>query len=374
MAVQQTVPQEEVLSFPESPLPTEAPAPEQQSAPSPKSPETEPPPSRAPEHPPKTSSQSPRPQGKRGPKGKKRRRRTSPVPVSMWLLPPFRLPFSNPREFLLWFLAGVNLWAIGAVLFCALGGYFLLGWLGQPRMTGVEQALAGGEGTRGLSYRVEQVGDGEAAVTGIWDPEKEESPPGPELAAALCAALSPDPIYGHSQHLYRSIANRFFEGKDFTLTILLQEAAKEKEEPLEPLFSVTRGPGDQEWPQPQCDAAFLREWKEAYGRYWSFGQGRKEEMGPPQSDPILEEGDLPPEESGGQEEEEAPPLPDLEGTESNEGSSPEEGEESSLPEETPPPEPEPPASSRPPAEPPDGFFGWILEKAAQYRAEQASRS
>ena len=44
MAVQQTVPQEEVLSFPEPPLPAEAPAPEQQSAPSPKSPETEPPP------------------------------------------------------------------------------------------------------------------------------------------------------------------------------------------------------------------------------------------------------------------------------------------------------------------------------------------
>ena len=42
MAVQQTVPQEEVLSFPEPPLPAEAPAPEQQSAPSPKSPETEP--------------------------------------------------------------------------------------------------------------------------------------------------------------------------------------------------------------------------------------------------------------------------------------------------------------------------------------------
>ena len=109
-----------------------------------------------------------------GQKGKKRRRRTSPVPVSMWLLPPFRLPFANPREFLLWFLAGVNLWAMGAGLFCALGGYFLLGWLGQRRRTGVEQALAGGEGTRGLSYRVEQVGDGEAAVTGTWDPEKEE--------------------------------------------------------------------------------------------------------------------------------------------------------------------------------------------------------
>ena len=122
MAVQQTVPQEEVLSFPEPPLPAEAPAPEQQSAPSPKSPETEPPPSPAPERPPKTSHQRPRPQGKRGPKGKKRRRRTSPVPVSMWLLPPFRLPFSNPREFLRWFLTGINLWAIGAVLFCALGG------------------------------------------------------------------------------------------------------------------------------------------------------------------------------------------------------------------------------------------------------------
>ena len=94
-----------------------------------------------------------------------------------------------------------------------------------------------------------------------------------------------------------------------------QEAAKEKEEPLEPLFSVTRGPGDQEWPQPQCDATFLRAWEEAYGRYWSFGQGRKEEMGPPQSDPVFEEGDLPPEEeeSGG-EDEEAPPLPDLNGS------------------------------------------------------------
>lgn len=306
----------------------------------------------------------PRPPARKAQK-KKTRRRPSPVPVSMWLLPSLRLPFSGPREFLRWFLTGINLWAVGAVALCALGGYFLLGWLERPRMTGVEQALSGGEGTRGLAYRVERTGDNEAAVTGTWDPEKGEDPPGPELAAALCAALSPDAIYGHSDHLYRSIASRFFEGEDFTLTILLREAAKGKEDPPEPLFSVTREPGDEGWPQPRCAAAFLREWEEAYSGYWVFGQGRKEEMGPPQSDPILEEGDLPPEEESGSQEEEAPPLPDLEGEpggeEGNSSGGPE--EEPGQPPEEPSPEPEPPASSRPPADPPGGFFGWILEKA-----------
>ena len=231
----------------------------------------------------------------------------------MWLLPPFRLPFSSPRELLVWFVTGINLWAVGAVALCALLGWLLVGRLSQPRQLGVEQALAGGEGTRGLSYTVEQTGEGEATVTGSWDPAKDQPAPTPELCAALCAALSPEEIYGHSDYLYRAIAGRFFQGKDFTLTITLRQVAgQEDEDEPEPVFTVTRRPGDSDWPQPQCDPAFAAAWREAYNQYWRFGQGRQEEMGPPQSDPIIEEGDLPPE-SGGEEGEEAPPLPDLDG-------------------------------------------------------------
>ncbi len=102
---------------------------------------------------------------------RKRRRRPSPVPVSMWLLPRFRLPFSTPGEFLRWFLTGINLWAVAAVLLCIFGGYRLVGALSQPRLPGAEQALAGGEATAGLSYQVERTGEGEVTVTGLWDPD-----------------------------------------------------------------------------------------------------------------------------------------------------------------------------------------------------------
>jgi len=248
----------------------------------------------------------------------------------MWLLPRLRLPFSTPVEFLRWFVTGINLWAVGAVVLCAFAGWGLLERLSQPRQLGVEQALAGGEGTRGLSYTVERTGEEEATVTGTWDEERDQEEPGPELAAALCAALSPEEIYGHSDHLYRSIASRFFEGKDFTLTICLRRTAtkeeqKEETQP-EPLFSVTRPAGSDDWPQPDCAAAFAEDWRESYDQYWLFGQGRKEEMGPPQSDPIFEEGDLPPE-SSEEDEEEAPPLPDLDGGSSDAEDGPSQGED-----------------------------------------------
>ena len=326
------------------------------------------------------------------PKGRpapRRKRRPSPVPVSMWLLPRFRLPFSTPVEFARWFFTGVNLWAVAAVLLCALGGYRLVEALGRPRLPGAEQALAGGEATAGLSYRVERTGEAEVTVTGLWDPEAGEDPPGPELAAALCAALSPEEIYGHSDHLYRSIASRFFEGEDFDLTIVLREKEPEKPEegwePPEPVFSVTRPAGAEDWPRPDCSDAFARAWRDRYDQYWLFGQGRKEDLGPPQSDPIIEEGDLPSEPPPDSSEEEAPPLPDLDG---ESGGSEDPGED-------PPPEPddpdrpddpedpkEPDASSdgggsssrgEPPeeTEPPRGlerFFRWALEKAKEYRA------
>lgn len=246
--------------------------------------------------------------------GKKRRRkRPSPIPVSMWLLPRLRLPFSSLPGFLRWFVTGINLWAVGAVAVLAFAGCFLADRLSQPRQLGVEQALSGGEGTRGLCYTVERTGEAEVTVTGTWDPEKEQQEPGPELAAALCAALSPEEIYGHSDHLYQAIAGSFFQGEDFRLIIRLRRAMnKEDEEEPAPLFSVILPAGSKNWPQPDCAAAFGRKWREAYDQYWLFGQGRKEDLGPPQSDPIFEEGDLPPEPSS-DDEEEAPPLPDLDG-------------------------------------------------------------
>ena len=241
---------------------------------------------------------------------KRRRKKPSPVPVSMWLLPRLRLPFSSPMGFLRWFITGINFWAVGAAALCALAGWALADKLSQPRQLGVEQALSGGAETRGLAYAVARTGEGKVTVTGSWDPEKDPEP-GPELAAALCAALSPEEIYGHSDHLYRSIADTFFEGGDFGLTICLRRAGTDEdgEEP-EPLFTITRPAGAADWPQPDCAAAFAEKWRETYDGYWLFGQGRKEEMGPPKADPIFEEGDRPPEpsESG---EEEAPPLPDL---------------------------------------------------------------
>lgn len=244
---------------------------------------------------------------------KRRRKRPSPVPVSMWLLPRLRLPFSSPLGFLRWFFTGINFWAVGGVVLCAFIGWNLLERFSQPRQLGVEQALSGGEGTQGLTYTVEQTGEAEVTVTGSWDEEQDQQQPGPELAAALCAALSPEEIYGHSDHLYQAIAGRFFEGENFDLTILLRRAqTDEDEEEPEPIFSVTLPAGKTSWPQPDCAAAFAKKWREAYDQYWLFGQGRKEEMGPPQSDPIFEEGDLPPEPDPS-DEDEAPPLPDLDG-------------------------------------------------------------
>lgn len=318
---------------------------------------------------------------------RRKRRRPSPVPVSMWLLPRFRLPFSTPGEFVRWFFTGVNLWAVAAVLLCAFGGYRLVASLSQPRLPGAEQALAGGEATAGLSYRVERTGEREVTVTGLWDPEAGEDPPGPELAAALCAALSPEEIYGHSDHLYRSVAGRFFQGEDFDLTILLREKEPKKPEegwePPEPLFSVTRPAGAEDWPQPDCDAAFARAWRDRYDQYWLFGQGRKEELGPPQSDPVIEEGDLPSEPPPDSSEEEAPPLPDLDGAEDGPGEDPPGEPDSSEPPDDPESPEEPDASSdggssssreEPPeeSEPPRGlerFFRWVLEKAKEYRAK-----
>lgn len=313
---------------------------------------------------------------KAGPGGARRKRaRPSPVPVSMWLLPRLRIPFGTPLEFLRWFLTGINFWAVGAVVLCAVAGWGLLERFGQPRQLGVEQALAGGEGTGGLTYTVERTGVLEATVAGSWDPEKGQEEPGPELAAALCAALSPEEIYGHSDHLYRAIAGRFFEGEDFDLTIRLQRAqGKDEEEEPEPLFSVTRKAGEEDWPRPDSDAAFAREWRAAYSQYWLFGQGRKEEMGPPQSDPVFEEGDLPPESSSDGEEEDAPPLPDLDG-ESSGGEAPEEGGESGEPGEAPPPDSSSGSSSggedgpeggEPEAEP-QGWLERLLAYANRYR-------
>jgi len=289
----------------------------------------------------------------------------------MWLLPRLRLPFSTPAGFLRWFVTGINFWAVGAVVLCAFAGWFLLERFGQPRQLGVEQALAGGEGTQGLTYTVERTGEEEATVTGTWDGETDPEPD-PELAAALCAALSPEAIYGHSDHLYRAIASRFFEGEDFTLTILLRRTAtkeeqKEDTEP-EPLFSVTRPAGADDWTQPDCAAAFARDWRESYDQYWLFGQGRKEEMGPPQSDPIFEEGDLPPEPGGEQDGEEAPPLPDLDGGSSGAEGGPPQGEEtsSSQAEE----EPSSSSSSSGGGEDGDAPGGWLerlLAYASRYR-------
>lgn len=93
-------------------------------------------------------------------------------------------------------------------------------------------------------------------------------------------------------------------------------------------------------------------------------------MGPPQSDPVFEEGDLPPEEeeSGG-EDEEAPPLPDLDG----EGEPEQSG--SSQPEDAPPDsssgsssdgEPPPPEDDRPRPES-EGWLEKLLVYARQYR-------
>lgn len=378
-------PAPEVQPAPVAPAETPAaPAPQpsvQEAAPSPAEPPPKKPPSLGKKQPSRGRPAAPRKKSSapksNSPVRKKRRKRPSPIPVSMWLIPRFRLPFSTPAEFLRWFLTGINLWAVAAVLLCALGGYRLVGALSQPRLPGVEQALSGGDATAGLHYTVEQTGEREATVTGTWNPET-ESPPTPELAAALCAALSPEEIYGHSSHLYQSIAGRFFEGEPFDLVILLKEEEPAKPEegwtPPEPLFSVTRKAGEERWPQPGCDAAFARRWQEAYSGYWVFGQGRKEDLGPPQSDPIIEEGDRPPEESGS-EESEAPPLPDLEGAEGSPESSPEESESSeSVPPDEEPPEssgeessPEPPPEDEEPRGGLDKFFQWVLEQAKKYR-------
>lgn len=236
----------------------------------------------------------------------------------MWLLPRPRLPFSSPMGFLRWFATGINLWAVGAVVVCVFAGWALVERFSQPRQLEVEQALSGGEGTRGLTYTVERTGEKEATVTGTWDTEKDQRQPGPELAAALCAALSPEEIYGHSDHLYRAIASRFFEGEDFDLVIRLRRTETRDEEKPEPIFTVVRPAGSEDWSQPDCAAAFEKQWRDHYSQYWLFGQGRKEEMGPPQSDPIIEVGDLPPEPSE-PEEEEAPPLPDLDGIDGPDG-------------------------------------------------------
>lgn len=314
------------------------------------------------------------------PPRRKKRRRPSPVPVSMWLLPRLRLPFASPLEFLRWFVTGINFWAVGAVILCAVAGWALLERFSQPRQLGVEQALAGGEGTRGLTYIVERTGENEVTVTGTWDPEKEQEEPDPRLAAALCAALSPEEIYGHSDHLYRAIASRFFQGEDFDLTILLRRAMdkKDEEEP-EPLFSITRPAGADDWPQPDCDAVFAKQWREAYHQYWLFGQGRKEEMGPPQSDPIFEEGDRPPESGEESSEEEAPPLPDLDGASSQQTGDPageQEGDGAEESSSSPPEEPSSGSSSGSdggssadgePVEPPEGWLERLVAYAARYR-------
>lgn len=330
-----------------------------------------------------TPSPAPSPPKKKPPIRRKRRR-PSPVPVSMWLLPRLRLPFASPAEFLRWFLTGINFWAVGAVLLCAFLGWNLLERFAQPRQLGVEQALAGAKDTAGLTYLVEQTGESEVTVTGRWDEEKEQQQPSPRLAAALCAALSPEEIYGHSNHLYRSIASRFFEGEDFDLTISLRRAmTKEDQEEPEPIFTITRRAGMEDWPQPDCSSSFAREWRAAYSEYWLFGQGRKEEMGPPQSDPIFEEGDRPPESQGEEEDgEEAPPLPDLEG----DGSGPEDGssgegsgesgesgqEGEDDPADSPPGEdgPPPPGEGEGEGEdapPPEDWLGRLLHYASRYR-------
>jgi hypothetical protein len=241
-----------------------------------------------------------------------RRVKPSPVPASMWLFPSFRLPFSTPGEFVRWFLTGINFWAVAAVAVCALGGWLLLGWLDQPVYREAEAALAGAQATAGLSYTVERTGEAEVTVTGSWNTGEGQEAPSPELAAALCAALSPQEIYGHSSHLYWSVARRFFDGDPYDLTVVLVEGTplEKDQEPWEPVFTVTLPAGEDQWPEPDCpDPDFAAEFQEAYSQYWLFGQGRKEEMGPPQSDPIIEEGDRPPESQD--EEEEAPPLPDL---------------------------------------------------------------
>ena len=149
-------------------------------------------------------------------------------------------------------------------------------------------------------------------------------------------------------------------------------------------FSITRRAGAEDWPQPDCTPDFAQEWRDCYDGYWLFGQGRKEDLGPPQSDPIIEEGDLPPESPPESSEEEAPPLPDLDG----ESGAPEDpGESQPLEPEDPtedPGEPEGPnpssaegsSSSReePPeeTEPPKGlerFFQWVLDQAKKRRAD-----
>lgn len=318
-------------------------------------------------------------QGKKpAPTKKRRRKKPSPVPVSMWLLPRLRLPFSTPAEFFRWFVTGVNLWAVGAAVLCAFAGWSLVKRFEQPRQLGVEQALAGGEGTAGLAYTVEQTGENAVTVTGIWDEEQEQREPGPELAAALCAALSPEEIYGHSDHLYRAIASRFFQGKDFDLTICLRRAmTKEDEEEPEPVFSVVRPAGAEDWPEPDCAAAFAKGWREEYETYWLFGQGRKEEMGPPQADPIYEEGDRPPEPDQGQEEE-APPLPDLDGDLPSfvDGEDDENGEDSENPdqqepesepssEDEPADDSEEPNTEEPPA--PENWLDRLVVYASRYR-------
>ena len=302
---------------------------------------------------------------RKAPGGKAPRTRPSPVPASMWLLPSFRLPFSTPGEFARWFLRGINVWAVAAVAVCALGGWLLMGWLGEPVYREAEAALAGAEATAGLSYAVERTGEGEVTVTGTWDAEKGQEAPGPELAAALCAALSPQEIYGHSSHLYWAIAREFFGGAAYDLTVVLVEATplERDQEPWEPVFSATLPAGEDQWPAPDCpDPDFAAAFEEAYSQYWLFGQGRQEEMGPPQSDPIIEEGDRPPEESS---EEEAPPLPDLgeEGESGGEddGSSEEPGGEASSE----PGEEEPAPGGDGPEEP--SLMERLLAWAGEYR-------
>ena len=300
------------------------------------------------------------------PKKGKKAGKPSPVPASMWLLPSFRLPFSTPGEFARWFLRGINFWAVAAVALCALGGWLLVEWLSQPVYREAAAALAGGEATAGLRYTVEMTGERAVTVTGNWDAGKGEEAPGPELAAAVCAALSPQEIYGHSSHLYWSIAREFFDGEAYDLTVeLLEDTPQEKdEEPWEPVFSATLPAGEDQWPEPDCpDPDFAAAFEEAYSQYWLFGQGRKEVMDTPQSDPIIEEGDRPEEESS---EEEAPPLPDL--TDPEGESAPEDGpggEEDpgeEAPDEEEPGEDEAP---RPPEDP--GLLDRILEWAAGCR-------
>ncbi len=288
----------------------------------------------------KKAAQKPSPKPAKGVK-------PSPVPASMWLLPSFRLPFSTPGEFARWFLTGINFWAVAAVAVCALGGWLLLGWLDRPVYREAEAALAGAQATAGLSYTVERTGEGEATVTGSWNAEEGQEAPSPELAAALCAALSPQEIYGHSSHLYWSVARRFFDGDPYDLTVVLVEDTplEKDQEPWEPVFTVTLPAGEDQWPEPECsDPDFAAEFQEVYSQYWLFGQGRQEEMGPPQSDPIIEEGDRPHESQD--EEEEAPPLPDLGEEDPESGEDPDgEQEEESTDEPTEEPDEERPALS-----------------------------